>query len=90
MFTFSALFAVVSLLSLALDSSSTTSSSPSRVVKSVLFKLGIKIQSAGGGLGGGICKRVFSSCLRKANFAAACLLAEFSLEVDIEVVVVIG
>ena len=53
----------------------TTSSSPTRITNSLLAALGRKCSSGGGGFGGGICRRVFSSCLRNASLAAACLLA---------------
>ena len=45
---------------------------------------GKKLNSGAGGLGGGISKRVFSSCLRRASLAAAWRLAgvSFTLTTD--------
>lgn len=48
-------------------------------MNSLLAAEGRKLKSGAGGLGGGISNKVFSSCLRRASFAAACRLAGESL-----------
>lgn len=50
---------------------STTCSRPTKYINSVLDGFGTKCISGGGGFGGGICNKVFSSCFLKANLAAA-------------------
>ena len=55
----------------------TTSSKPASNVKSLPERFGIKFISGAGGLGGGICRRVFSSCFRRASLAAACITEIF-------------
>lgn len=44
-------------------------------MNSLLAAEGRKLNSGAGGLGGGISRRAFSSCFRKASLAAACRLA---------------
>lgn len=53
-------------------------------MNSLLAAEGRKLNSGAGGLGGGISKRVFSSCFRKASLAAAWRLAgeSFTLATD--------
>lgn len=53
-------------------------------MNSLLAAEGRKLNSGAGGLGGGISKRVFSSCFRKASLAAAWRLAgeSFTLVTD--------
>lgn len=53
-------------------------------MNSLLAAEGRKLNSGAGGLGGGISRRVFSSCLRKASLAAAWRLAgeSFTLTTD--------
>lgn len=54
-------------------------------MNSLLAAEGRKLNSGAGGLGGGISRRVFSSCLRRASLAAAWRLAgeSFTLTTDI-------
>jgi len=59
---------------------STISSRPTSIIKSILFTFGITFQSAEGGLGGGICNRVCSSCLLNAALAALCFDAWLSAD----------
>lgn len=53
-------------------------------MNSLLAAEGRKLNSGAGGLGGGISRRVFSSCFRKASLAAAWRLAgeSFMLATD--------
>lgn len=53
-------------------------------MNSLLAAEGRKLNSGAGGLGGGISRRVFSNCLRKASLAAAWRLAgeSFTLTTD--------
>lgn len=44
-------------------------------MNSLLAADGKKLNSGAGGFGGGISRRVFSSCFRRASLAAACRLA---------------
>lgn len=62
----------------------TTSSSPTKYMNSLLAAEGRKLNSGAGGLGGGISRRVFSSCFRRASLAAAWRLAgeSFTLTTD--------
>lgn len=48
-------------------------------MNSLLAAEGRKLNSGAGGLGGGISRRVFSSCFRRASLAAAWRLAGESL-----------
>lgn len=51
-------------------------------MNSLLAAEGRKLKSGEGGLGEGISNNVFSSCLRRASFAAACRLAGESLMLE--------
>ena len=51
-------------------------------MNSLLAAEGKKLNSGAGGLGGGISRRVFSSCFRRASFAAAWRLAGESFSED--------
>lgn len=62
----------------------TTSSSPTRQMNSLLAAEGRKLNSGAGGLGGGISRRVFSSCFRRASLAAAWRLAGESFTLTTE------